>query len=101
MTHSAAIALASAGTPGAGSRGRCAGRWRISPQAGRALEILGHAIGYLADEYVHAGVSFAADDSQVQAIQLLMKLNREIYLDCPVVPTLAERWRALLHFRTL
>ncbi len=28
-------------------------RRRISPQAGHALEILGHAIEYLADEYVH------------------------------------------------
>jgi hypothetical protein len=26
---------------------------RISPEAGRALEILGHAIEYLIDEYVH------------------------------------------------
>lgn len=78
---------------------RCAVRRRISPQAGHALEILGHAIEYLTDEYVHAGGEFSARDGEVQAVQLLMKLNRQIYLDCPAVPSLAERCRALLHLR--
>jgi hypothetical protein len=75
-------------------------RRRISPQSGRALEILGHAIEYLTDEYVHesiqAGRTVCAQDAQVQAVQLLMKLNRQIYLDCPVVPSFGERCRALL-----
>jgi hypothetical protein len=75
-------------------------RRRIAPQAGRALEILGHAIEYLADEFVYAGGSFSARDPQVEAVQLLMGLNREIYLDCPEVPTFAERCRELLHLRT-
>lgn len=68
----------------------------IDPQAGRALELLGHAIEYLADEYVHQGGQFKAGDAQVEAIQMLMALNREIYFACPVVPTLRERCAALV-----
>jgi len=71
-------------------------RRRINPQSGRALELLGHAIEYLSDEFALAGDTLSAQDGRVQAIQLLMALNREIYLACPVVPTLGERLRALL-----
>jgi hypothetical protein len=71
----------------------------VSPQAGRALEILGHAIEYLSDEFVHAGGSCAADDGQLEAVKLLMGINREIYFDCPEVPSFGERWRALLHLK--
>lgn len=74
-------------------------RRRISPQAGRALEILGHAIEYLADEYVHSGGTFCARDPQVRAIQTLMAINRQVYYECPTVPSLKERFRALLHLR--
>jgi len=81
------------------SRG-VARRRRISPKAGHALEILGHAIEYLTDEYVCAGGSVSAQDAQVEAVQLLMSLNREIYFGCPEVPTLTDRFRALLHLRT-
>jgi hypothetical protein len=73
---------------------------RISPEAGHALEILGHAIDYLTDEFVCAGGSLSAYDGQVEAVQLLMGINREIYLGCPEVPTFADRLRALLHLRT-
>ncbi len=73
---------------------------RISPEAGRALEILGHAIEYLTDEFVYAGGSFSARDPQVEAVQLLMSLNREIYFGCPEVPSFSERLRALLRPRT-
>ena len=72
-------------------------RRSISPSAGRALEILGHAIEYLADEYVYRGKTFCADDPEVQAVQLLMALNREIYLECPIVPRFTERVRAFFH----
>ena len=61
-------------------------RRRISLEAGHALEILGHAIEYLTDEFVHAGGSFSAHDGQVEAVQLLMAVNRQIYflaLKCP------------------
>jgi len=74
-------------------------RRRISPQAGHALEILGHAIDYLTDEYVYAGGTFSVRDAQLQAIHLLMAVNRQIYFECPEAPTLADRWRSLIHFR--
>ena len=69
---------------------------RISPEAGRALEILGHAIEYLTDEYVHQGGPLCAHNSQVEAVQLLMAANRAIYFACPEVPTLGERLRRWL-----
>jgi hypothetical protein len=75
-------------------------RRRISPEAGHALEILGHAIEYLTDEFVSAGGSVSAHDAQVETVQLLMRLNRDIYLSCPEVPTFANRLRALLHPRS-
>ena len=77
----------------------CAHRRRISPQSGHALEILGHAIEYLTDEFIHAGGSFSAHNGQVEAVQLLMDINRKIYLDCPEIPTWGERCLSLLHLR--
>ena len=74
-------------------------RRRISPEAGRALEILGHAIEYLTDEFVHAGGLFSTRDGQVDAVQLLMAVNRQIYFSCPEVPSLMERWRSWLRLR--
>jgi hypothetical protein len=71
---------------------------RIDPRSGRALEILGHAIEYLTDEYVHEGGSLCAHNSQVEAVQLLMAANRAIYLACPEVPTIGERLRRWLGF---
>jgi hypothetical protein len=68
-------------------------RRRIDPQAGHALEILGHAIEYLADEYVHEGGPLCANQGPLEAVQLLMAANRAIYFACPRVPTLGERLR--------
>jgi hypothetical protein len=75
-------------------------RRRITPQAGHALEILGHAIEYLTDEFVHEGGAITAKDGQLQAVQMLMALNRQIYFECPEIPSFAERWHALLRFRS-
>lgn len=69
----------------------------ISPDAGHALEILGHAIEYLTDELVHEGRRLDGHDPQLQAIQMLMALNRQIYYECSLVPTFAERLRAFFH----
>ncbi|MGB0065408.1 MAG: hypothetical protein WBP85_13250 [Terracidiphilus sp.] len=74
-------------------------RRRISPEAGRAIEILGHAIEYLTDEFVHAGGSFSGPDPQVEAVELLMSLNRKIYFECPEVTGFADRLRAWVHPR--
>ncbi|MGA2217625.1 MAG: hypothetical protein ABSG51_06040 [Terracidiphilus sp.] len=71
-------------------------RRRITPEAGHALEILGHAIEYLTDEYVHEGGSLTGNDQRVQAVQLLMALNRQVYFECPEVPSFGERFRSIL-----
>jgi hypothetical protein len=78
-------------------------RRQIPPLSGKALEVLGHAIEYLADEYVlHAGSlpSLHSEDPQIRAIQLLMAASRTVYWSCPVAPTLRERvtrvlWRTM------
>jgi len=70
-------------------------RRRISPQAGRALEVLGHAIEYLTDEFVHEGATPSANHPQLMAIQMLMALNRQIYFECPEIPGFFERCRAI------
>jgi len=75
-------------------------RRHITPEAGHALVILGHAIEYLADEFVYQGGSFSAHDSQLEAVQLLMALNRQVYFECPEIPSFGERCRALLHLHT-
>jgi hypothetical protein len=71
-------------------------RRHITEQAGRALEILGHAIEYLTDEFVEQGCSPSADKGQLDAVQLLMALNRQVYFECPEVSSLGERLRAFL-----
>jgi hypothetical protein len=72
-------------------------RRRISPQAGHALEILGHAIEYLTDEFVHEGGTFSPNNAQLQAVQLLMAVNRQVYFECPEVPPLSKRILSMLH----
>ncbi|HME58995.1 MAG TPA: hypothetical protein VKF63_11710 [Terracidiphilus sp.] len=72
-------------------------RRNITPQAGHALNHLAHAIEYLTDEFIHQGLAFAAQNEQLEAVRLLMALNRQVYFECPVVPSLGERCRALLH----
>ena len=57
-------------------------RRRLSPEGGRALEILGHAIEYLADEYANDLADkgpLGSADPRVAAIQILKGLNRTIY----------------------
>jgi hypothetical protein len=71
---------------------------QLTPESGRALEILGHAIEYLADEYAadveHKGPLGNADP-RVAAIQILKGLNRGIYFSgTEVQPALGRirRW---------
>lgn len=72
------------------------GRRRISSEAGHALEILGHAIEYLIDQYTHEGGSFSADDPRVEAVLVLMAVNRKVYFECPEVPSFQQRLRLFL-----
>jgi hypothetical protein len=74
-------------------------RRQITREAGHALEILGHAIEYLTDEYIHEGGALSAKDSRIMAVQLLMALNRQVYFECPEVPSFADRCRSILGLR--
>jgi hypothetical protein len=74
-------------------------RRRITRDAGRGLEKLGHALEYLIDEFVHDGCRFDEDNGRLQAIQLLASLNRQIYFECGIEPSLRERVHAV--FRRL
>jgi len=75
---------------------RTSRRRRISSEAGHAIEKLGHAIDYLADQYIHEGGIFNRHDPELQAVEMLMTINREIYFACPEVPSLGDRWHAWL-----
>lgn len=63
-------------------------RRHVGPQSARALQILRHSIEYLADKFV----SDDAPDSscgKLEAIHLLMDLNKMIYTECPEVTRLS------------
>jgi hypothetical protein len=73
----------------------------LSHPSGRAIEMLAHAIEYLADEFAlecmsgHRGF-FGAVHPQIAAIELLKSCNREIYLSSPLAPTFGEWIRSVL-----
>lgn len=66
-------------------------RRRIGPEAGHALEILSHAIEYLSDELAVDTSPFSGNRGRLEAIELLMFLNRRIYSECPEIPSLSRR----------
>ncbi len=69
-------------------------RRRLSPQGGRALEILGHAIEYLADEYANDLSDkgpLGNADPRVEAIQILKGLNRTVYYSGTEMPPALDR----------
>ena len=71
-------------------------RRQLSRESSRALEILGHAIEYLADEYAVDTADkgpLGSADPRVEAIQVLKALNRAVYYSGAVVPPLFGRWR--------
>lgn len=73
---------------------RTEGRRWISPQNGRAIEILAHAIEYLADEYAVDAEQMGridVDDPKIEAIHRLMAANREVYYSCPRVEPVLRR----------
>ncbi len=72
-------------------------RRKITPEAGRGIEKLGHAIEYLTDEFVHDGCAVAKDYGRLQAIQLMAALNRQLYFACGVEPAFRDRVRSLFH----
>ncbi len=77
---------------------------KLSPEAGRGIGMLAHAIEYLAHEFslecMNAGVKQSSvAQPEIIAIELMMELNRQIYFSCPELPPLSERIRA--GFRSL
>lgn len=69
---------------------------QIDPEAGHALEILGHAIEYLIDSATDRIIKGASIDDELgtlAAADILKALNREIYFACP--PRLSLRSRFL------
>jgi hypothetical protein len=80
-------------------RKRTSFRRKITPEVGRGLEKLGHAVEYLTDEFVHDGCRFAEDRARLHAIELLASLKRQIYGSCGIEPTLRQRVQGL--FRKL
>ena len=61
-------------------------RWPTMRQ-GHALESLGHAIEYLYDSQVYQ-TSGTLSSNDVEAIEILMRLSREIFVECrEVVPS--------------
>jgi hypothetical protein len=76
-------------------------RREVSPESGRAIEMLGHAIEYLADEFALECMSPRENNRlgthpTIVAIEILKKCNRVVYLSCPEIPTLSERIQAML-----
>lgn len=69
---------------------------RVSKETGWALGVLGHAIDYLATDLVDHNPSYSADNGQLEAVQLLIALKRQVYSECPEAPSLGERLREFL-----
>ncbi len=69
-------------------------RRRGSREQGRALEMLGHAVEYLVDSrlFRRADDDLRADE---EAVQILMRLSRVVFAECPEVVSLRRqigRW---------
>ena len=74
-------------------------RRRLSPEDAKGLEILAHAIEYLADEYAVDPANkgpLGNADPRVQAIQTLKSLNRALYFSGAEVQPLWQRVRRWL-----
>ena len=65
-------------------------RRRGSLQQGFALETLGHAVEYLVDSRLFAQSEADARSDQ-EAIQLLMRMSRAVFAECPEVLPLRRR----------
>ena len=75
-------------------------RRRPTPEQGRALEMLGHAVEYVVDSrlYLPAG---GAELSDELAVQLLMRLSREVFAECAQVVPLRRRLRWIARWMRL
>lgn len=66
-------------------------RRQITPRAGRALEILAHALEYLSDECAVSAAAAPPLEDRLEAIELLKSLNRRVYLECAEIPRAGVR----------
>ncbi len=69
---------------------------RITPDVGRALERLSHAIEYLTDEFVNGTDSETGSKDCLDAVRVLMTLRRHIYFESPEIPPLRDRCRGFM-----
>ena len=76
----------------------------ITREQGRALEMIGHAVDYLQDCYLHEG-----DDDEIldfrgpkmDAVRILVSAQRQIHRSLPLAEPLTVRlWHALLRRKT-
>ena len=97
MIRSAASHLEIPSTASAVSVSAVRARRRLTPQAGHALEILGHAVEYLSDEFMHEyPLSISERAGRMQAIELIMYRNRQVYFECPEIPSIRDRFVAFI-----
>ena len=73
-------------------------RRRGSSEQGRALETLGHAVEYLVDSRLRFNDSQAAAGER-EAIEILMRLNRAVFSECPEVVPFSRRVRQWIFAR--
>lgn len=69
---------------------------KISAETAKGIEMLGHAIEYLSDDFAYHCLDRILGTEpglhpRLRAIELLKALNRQLYLSCPEVPTFSER----------
>lgn len=75
-------------TPRLPSREPKPARRRTTPQQGRALEMLGHAIEYLVDSRLPEGGPTAADN---RALRILMACSRDVFEESVAVVPMHQR----------
>ncbi|SEB37811.1 hypothetical protein [Terriglobus roseus] len=74
-------------------------RRRTTPTQGRALEILGHAVEYLADSRLYEQIENPSDGA---AIRTLMSCSRKVFAECELIQSWHQRAQlALMHLLNL
>jgi hypothetical protein len=71
-------------------------RRRPNMSQGRALETIGHAIEYLYDKRVYRNAG-QLSESDTEAVQIMMRLSREVFQECKEVAPVADQRRSLTH----
>src|SRR6202022_852206 len=84
--------LAGTGSTGLGVRRRA------SIQQGRALELLGHSVEYLVDSRMFM-IDQPSTRADAEAVQILMRLSREVFSDCTEAVSPARRLRLWINSR--